>query len=312
MKLNKNFKFTKKNINFNKTKKNLPKLNKKTSKFRKFNCAPGKNNEYTCYDNNSLNIIKNLWNIKHPDDKINDKNPKQIWLKLKDKFSNICNNEFCWLNAEFIKNKINKKLLKSRFAPFHPNHWNIDKNAWLSSTDIIKVMKGYENNYKNFNFIGPSPIDFDSKISKNSCVYNELCNFNLEKFIKKNINKIGFIFNTDPHYKSGSHWIALYLDVKKNIIFYFDSNGDIIPQQIKKLSNRIIEQGKSLNIDLKYDDNHKINHQKSNTECGMYCLYFIISLLKEQHNIDYFKKNRIKDEYVENFRKIYFNDPKYN
>ena len=304
MKLSKNFKLTKKYINFNKSRKKLSKLNNKTKKFRKFNCAPGKGNNYTCYDNNSLNIIKKLWNIKHPDDKIKDKNPKQIWIKLKDKFSNICNNEFCWMETEFTKNKLNKRLLKQRFAPFHPRHWNIDKNAWLSSTDIIKVMKGYEDNYTNFNFIGPSPIDFDNKLSDKLCVYNELCNFNLEKFIKKNINKIGFIFNTDPHYKSGSHWIALYLDTKKNILFFFDSNGDIIPQQVKKLSNRILDQSKTLNLNLKYDDNYKVNHQKSNTECGMYCLYFIITLLKDQYNTEHFKKKIIKDDLMESYRNI--------
>ena len=281
----------------------------KTKKFRKFNCTPGNDNGFSCYDNKSLKIIKTLWNLKHPDDKIHNKNAKDLWLSLKEKFSNVCDNEYCWLNDYFKKNKINRKILKSKFSPFHPKSWNIDKNSWLSSTDIIKVMKVYENKYKNFNFIGPSPIDFDTKLDNNICVYNDLCNFNLKKFIKKNINKIGFIFNTDPHYKSGSHWIALYLDLKNNILFFFDSNGDIIPEQVKKLSNKIIDQAKDLSIELKYDNNYKFNHQKSNTECGMYCLYFIITLLTEYHNTEFFKTNKIKDNYVEKFRKIYYNNP---
>ena len=305
MKKNKTYKLSKKLVNFNKNRNNIS----KTKKFRKFNCAPGKDNGYTCYDNNSLNIIKKLWNIKHPDNKINDKNPKQVWLKLKNNFKNICNNEYCWLDSQFDKNSLNKKILSNHFAPFHPKSWNVHKNAWLSSYDIIKVMKGYENNYKDYNFIGPSPIDFDNKLKKNNCVYNELCNFNLKSFIKKNINKIGFIFNTDPHYKSGSHWIALYLDINKNILFFFDSNGDIIPKQVKTLSNKIIQQGKELNINLKYNDNHNIQHQKTNTECGMYCLFFIISLLKNAHSPNYFKSKIINDEHVEKFRKIYFNEP---
>ena len=311
MVLNKTRKILKKNIlSLGKIPRNIT-SKRLSKKFRKFNCAPGKNKGYTCYDNKSLNIIKKLWNLKHPDDKINDKNPKHIWLKLRDKFSNICNNEFCWMDNEFTKNKINKKLLKEYFAPFHPTSWNIDKNTWLSSTDIIKVMKGYENKYQDYNFIGPSPIDFDKKIDNDTCVYNELCNFDLRKFVKNNINKIGFIFNTDPHYKSGSHWIAMYLDLNKNILFFFDSNGDMIPQEIKKLSKRIVNQGKELSHNIKYDDNYNISHQKSNTECGMYCLYFLISLLTEHHNHKYFKNKKIKDEYVEKFRKIYFNDPNY-
>ena len=55
------------------------------------------------------------------------------------------------------------------------------------------------------------------------------------------------------------------------------------------------------------DSNYRMEHQKTNTECGMYCLYFIISLLKNTHNMNYFKNKRIPDKHVENFRKIYFN-----
>lgn len=290
--------------------KNFKKKFNNTKKFRKFNCAPGiSNNTHTCYDNNSLNIIKKLWNMKHPDNKINAKNPKVLWRELREKFNNICTNEYCWMNNLFTHYKLDKKLLKQKFAPLHPPSWNIDKNTWLSSNDIIKVMKHYENVHNDFNFIGPSPIDFDKKLDSKMCVYNDICNFNLQSFLKKNIHKIGFIFNTDPHYKSGSHWIAMYLDAKKNILFYFDSNGDIIPQQVKKLSNRIIDQGKELNLNIKYDDNHKFRHQKTNTECGMFCLYFLISLVNNRHNHKFFKTTKISDEHVEKLRKVYFNEP---
>lgn len=289
---------------YNKNKKN------KTKKFNKLNCAPGyKINKFSCYDKKTLKYMKKLWNLKHPDDKIDDVSLKDIWLSLKNRLSNICNNEYCWLDSELYKNKLDKSILKDNFNPFHPKSWLKDKNEWLSSNDIIKVMKKYENKYKNFNFIGPSPIDFDNKIYNSYCVYDELCNFNIKKYIKKGIDKIGFIFNTDPHYKSGSHWVALFLDLKKKILFYFDSNGDKIPKQIKKLSNRIIEQAKNLNIIINYDDNYNFVHQRLNSECGMYCLYFIINLLTEKHNFEYFKNNSIKDSHVEKYRKIYFNEP---
>ena len=44
------------------------------------------------------------------------------------------------------------------------------------------------------------------------CVWNDLCNFNLETYIKKGKNKIGIIFNTDPHHL---RWFALDLYVYK-------------------------------------------------------------------------------------------------
>ena len=45
-----------------------------------------------------------------------------------------------------------------------------------------------------------------------------------------------------------------------------------------------------------------------NTECGMYCLYFIISLLSNKHDFNYFNTKRIPDKHVEEFRNIYFNN----
>ena len=37
--------------------------------------------------------------------------------------------------------------------------------------------------------------------------------------------------------------MALYIDLEKKL-YFFDSNGDIIPNEIKKLVNKIINQAK--------------------------------------------------------------------
>ena len=100
-------------------------------------------------------------------------------------------------------------------------------------------MKQYERYYKNFLFIGPSPIDFDAKLVDNECVWEELCKFDLKKIIAKNKNKLGLIFNLDPHYKSGSHWVSMFINIPQRYIFYFDSNGDKMPEEIKILIERI-------------------------------------------------------------------------
>ena len=36
------------------------------------------------------------------------------------------------------------------FAPEAPKSWNKNPNEWLSSTDILKVMKQYEKAYRCF------------------------------------------------------------------------------------------------------------------------------------------------------------------
>ena len=125
------------------------------------------------------------------------------------------------------------------------------------------------------------------------------------------------IFNTDPHDKGGSHWISMFVNIKKNTIFFFDSAGDKIPKQIMKLVNRIIKQGKELDepITFKFDQNHPVEHQYGESECGIYALYFIVHLLEDKHMEEYFKTHVITDKYITQFRKIYFNtweeSPKY-
>ena len=97
--------------------------------------------------------------------------------------------------------------------------------AWLNSDDIEKVMKQYEHTYPCFRFIGPTPIDFDKHIYEDKCVWDDLCKFDLLSYINDGINKIGIIFNTDPHDKSGAHWISLFIDLIILLIVFEVKNG---------------------------------------------------------------------------------------
>jgi hypothetical protein len=288
-----------------KNKKPNQKINQKTKKFKELNCSPKKNFDFTCYSSTSLNKLKLLWNKKHPEKKIKTNNSREIWESLKNNQNNVCNTERCWLNQNFAKNNLDSELKNYTFAPKSPPTWRENPNEWLDSNDLNKVMRQYEKSYPSFSFIGPSPIDFDKKKLFGQCVWNELCNFNLESYIKKGKNKIGIIFNTDPHYLDGSHWICLFVNVKKNFIFFFDSNADRTPTQIIKLVKKIQKQAKSLNIDLIYSRN-KTEHQKTDTECGMYVLYVITQLLKNKMSLDMFNE-RIPDKDMEHLRKIFFN-----
>ena len=67
-----------------------------------------------------------------------------------------------------------------------------------------------------------------------------------EEYLDKGKTKIGLVFNTDPHYKDGSHWIALFIDIKKKFIYFFDSNGNFVPKRIEKFVKRVQKQAKFL------------------------------------------------------------------
>ena len=279
---------------------------------QKLNCSPkpkGEVNDFSCYTNKSLYKLRDLWNARHPDAKILSSSPKDIHKQLAEYLGDTCNKESCWLKQKGDFGKLSSEMADS-FAPESPAEWKRNPNEWLSSIDIMKVMKQYEKAYKCFDFIGPSPIDFDKRKLYGECVWDELCNFSLEQQIKKGKTKIGIIFNTDPHNKPGQHWISMFINIKKSQIFFFDSTGDKPTHEIMKLVNRIKEQGLALRtkIVFKFDSNEGIEHQYGNTECGIYSLFFIVHMLEDKLTEHYLKTHILKDEYMEKFRKIYFND----
>jgi hypothetical protein len=283
--------------------------NKKTMKFKKLNCSTSvKNKNYTCYSDSELYKLRDIWNARHPDRPIKTKKKKDIWDKLKEYYATICNKESCWVRQMVKNTKLEKELLDA-FAPESPKDWDKNPNEWLSSIDIIQVMNKYEKEYKCFNFLGPSPIDYDTHKINNTCVWEELCHFKLSQHIKEGYTKIGIIFNLDPHYKGGSHWVSLFINVKTKTIFYFDSAGEPIPKQIEKFVNTVIEQGQahSTPIKFKFDQNYPIEHQYGNTECGIYSLFFIIYMLQDKISGHYLKTHIIKDKYMENFRNVFYN-----
>lgn len=261
---------------------------------------------YTCYTPELLHKLKHKWNQRHSDVKITTNDPKEIWHFLNENLKNVCDEEKCWLKQGFVDNETKSKIENLAFPPTAPIEWKKNPNTWLSSVDITQVMRQYEQKYKCFKFIGPSPIDFDSKYKNTAeCVWKELCEFSLKKYLDSGINKIGVIFNLDKHDEPGSHWVSFFINIRRRVLFYFDSTGETIPPEVAVLRDRIIKQGAENGIKFSFHQNTK-SHQKENTECGMYSLFFTISMLKDARSIEFFKKSEIPDKKMENFRKIYF------
>lgn len=273
----------------------------------KAKCSLNRTNKFSCYDNNTLLKLKTYWNARHPDSKINTNNPKQIWESLKNRLSSTCNAESCWLRQKFVNDKVAREIRNYSFAPEAPSSWIQKPDEWLSSVDIEKVMKQYENAYHCFEFIGPSPIDYDTHLLNGECVWEELCKFDINSYIKRGKFKIGMIFNLDKHYQPGSHWVSLFVNIKKGYIFYFDSTGQKPGKEIKNLVKTITQQAKSINMNLEYIEN-KREHQKGNNECGMYSLYAIISQLKDSKQPNGFLKGEpITDKNMNMLRNSFFN-----
>ena len=256
-----------------------------------------------------------MWNQTHSKNKkITAKKPKQIHSTLHRYLHEKCNdNELCWLSQkQHFNNQPIAKLFKHNFAPMSPKSWKQNDHEWLYDSDILNVMRSFEEAYPCFAFIEPTSIDFDKYLpQQKSCVLDELCHFSLASFIKKKKNKIGMIINTDTHDQPGKHWISLFINLRNRTITFFDSAAKEMPREILVFVNRIIQQGLRLrpSLRLSLSPPIKTQHQLQNTECGMYSLFFIINMLED--NIDsYFLNNHIiRDNDVHKFRQIYFNTP---
>lgn len=288
----------------------------------------GKKLEGSCYTDKVILKIRNEYNReKDPAAKILETDPTAVWRRLKELLTG-CAKEDCWL-SEIKDPVLRKQLDRFIFAPDKPPEWKKNPTEWLSNYDILGVLEQYEAAYPEFEFIGPTSIDFDSKLKDGACVEAELCAIDVPKLVRSGKSKIAAVFNLDKHDEPGSHWVSLFIDADAKLVFYFDSANNRTPPQIKGLIDRIQAQiAKDMPTtrkDQKFQYvRNTVTHQHNNTECGMYSLFFIITMLTGQSELNknknanmnmqdrltLFTKNRIPDKFMVGYRNKYFNGGK--
>jgi hypothetical protein len=284
-------------------------------------CSPSITNCKTCYSLIQLKNIAKNYNKYHKqnnsDKSINiNQNKEYLWKELQKVNNTECkNNEYCWLKQNYMKLNANLDKYTQNFRPETPKEWKNHPSTWLNTYNILDVMKQYEDKYKKFKFIGVFPIDFMSEYNyNNKCISQEMCSLNLNNLYKKNIRRIGIIFNLDKHNQSGSHWVSLFINFNKNNknfgAFYYDSNGispplevvqfiEVIKKQIYELYNNL-EKNK-----FKFVYNTK-RHQFKGTECGMFSLYFMNECLKNINFDKFINNKKLNDDYVFQLRDKYY------
>lgn len=233
--------------------------------------------------------------------KLETLNPKKYKRYLVREFSkrlgDVCDNQKCWVKQNFTKRlnkKIREELDKYTFRPEGPE----GKFTWLNTVNINEVMLQYEKKYSDFKFMGAVPMDFDDLPELG------IKNANWDTFKKNGKSKLGFVFNLDEHYKSGSHWVGMYTDLDKGQIYFFDSYAIQPEKRVRVLMRRIEKYMEEKGI--KTDVNHnKTRYQYKNSECGVYSMHFILRMLEGTTFNDILKKP-IKDEEINKYRDIYF------
>jgi hypothetical protein len=198
---------------------------------------------------------------------------------LETKLNISAEQEQSFLNALPFEPEEKQTLAKTYLRPQQPAKWKEDPDMWLDSLNIEAVMKQYEEAFPAFEFMGPFPIDFAApdpynRSGEKKCLIREICGLKMEDALKQGTKSIGIIYNLDPHFKDGSHWVANYIDIPRHRCYYFDSYGYEPPKQIATFMKWLTTQDPKMK--LMYNARR---FQHLGSECGMYSMYFVIRML---------------------------------
>jgi hypothetical protein len=218
----------------------------------------------SCFSKDALVKIATAYNREHSDQEpiSTNQSPKKIWDEIALRLKDNCKDETCWVEQDFLKKQAsnnNLTELEESLKPKKPESWKKNRMG--------------------------------------QCIVNELCNINVKRLLEQGLNRIGVVFNLDPHDKPGSHWVAMFANLrdrsghpdnrdKKRIhksqkpsIHYFDSYGMEPPKEILILMRRIRYQAYKLGIKMRIFQS-AYRHQYQNSECGIYSIYFITQMLQ--------------------------------
>jgi hypothetical protein len=120
------------------------------------------------------------------------------------------------------------------------------------------------------------------------------------------------VMNTDHRYNGGEHWFPIFADFRgRCTLEYFNSSGNVPRAEVSawliKQHRILTDAGCNPTIVQLSGIVHQLT---SETECGVYSLYYILCRLKKV-STDTINSRRIPDEYMLAFRRHLFNQSKW-
>lgn len=245
------------------------------------------------FEDKEVENLRKVYNKEHPKEApIPKGNGQAVWKNIQKRLHAQCDSGA----AECI---INSLLVK----PSAPSSWKANPEEWLSSDDIDALEKQFATLFSDYYYVGTVPIDFDKHSDTGTCLVNSLCSLDIARLYAEGYRRIGIVFNTDVSTGPGQHWIALYCDIRPELVFprvtYFDSYANKPEKEIVNLMKRWKTAWDATKVHSKpmATTYNKTRHQYENSECGMYCLYFHFCCL-----LGIPMEKRIPDEVVRGFR----------
>lgn len=319
-------------------------------------CAPNnmdaKVEPGSCFSTKDIMDIKKAVNERNHRIILTANDAHGIYNQFRVHFGKMCSRgkERCWLKKAGLTETHYKRIFNN-LKPEQPDEWKKNPHTWLSNFDIEAVLRDYEwldedeTKPSDFVLLGPTPINIYDK-RHGHCVEDSLCHLKLDHIYNNKPylgfhgfrghgpkkTKIGIVFNTDKDNEDGEHWISLFVDLgPQPFILFFDSTGNDPPPEVVKLIADIQKQAMtrlkkrfvmkpSSDVRPKAIIENEVQHQSKNTECGIYALFFLITMLTGrnllngramtvQQRIDFFTQDVVlEDDFIAKFRDVLFAD----
>jgi len=227
--------------------------------------------------------------------------PDNLLRQLKERFDDVCGgDEQCITKQEFMNQIVLKEMreyIDESFRPIGPD----DPKEWLSTDDINSIVHQYKKIYPKFYFVGAVPLDC------NNLSFCPLFKFDFDKYLKSGIETLGVVYNLDKYGEPGSHWVALYVDIKGGEIYFCDSMGKKPIENINTVINEFLKYHKNrTGKDAIYKYNTK-RYQRDGSECGVYSCNFIIRKLMGE-DFDSIVENYLDFSSINSCRNLYFSN----
>ncbi len=240
-------------------------------------CAPERSvdSRWTCFTHEELVAIAEAYNdigIGEPISVSGD--DRKIHSDIKERFEKACGSgslkEPCWIDNKELLDALRAKdpemyKLVTKFA-LKPRATK-GATEWLSTTEIDAVLNQYMHFFPLFAYLGCVPSDhFDLHPEDLDTIQSKM-----ERAVTG-----GLVFNLDTTGGQGYHWIAVFIDRRCPIhstIEYFDPTGNVPTGGIKRFLKDDLFENYNLIV-------NKTVHQRGDTECGLYSIYYILQRLK--------------------------------
>jgi hypothetical protein len=223
-----------------------------------------------------------------------------------------CNTEECILkNPSFVKEEI-RSIVNESLDRIKPNSTRLLNNENIDNV-LKKLTKQhtcfYHMDFQMIDFAGEKDYSGEWVIKKNRKISpTYLGKIDMTKdVITKGYKTFGVVMNTDVRTGGGIHWFSLFCDFRTTpyTVEYFNSSGNKPVKQIQDWLIKTEENLKSAGHNTNVVVLSGLSHQKSETECGLYSLYYIWNRIKDVP-AENFQQKKVPDSMMYAFRKQCF------